>query len=181
MNNIMIDCETMCNKPTAAIVSIGAVQFDINTGETGKTFYQNINLQSCIDAGLTLSASTIMWWMDKDKAAQNSLLNNTKRIEDTLAGLSIWFSEFNDFQIWANSPSFDCVILKNAYNSLGQDLPWNYWNERDCRTLVQFNPELKKSIINDLPHDALSDCLYQIKYCSAIYNSININKVTLNS
>jgi len=178
MKNIMIDIETMCNRSTASIVSIGAVQFDLKTGETGKTFYQNIDLQSCIDAGLTLSASTIMWWIDKDKEAQNSLKSMPVKLTVALNSFETWLEECGGIycDIWANSPSFDCVILKNAFNACDIELPWRYYNERDCRTLVQFNPEIKKQMINDLAHDALSDCLYQIKYCSAIYNTININK-----
>lgn len=178
MNNIMIDIETMSSNYDAAIVSIGAAQFDIQTGNIGEKFYTNIDLQSCIDIGLSVSASTIMWWMSKEKEAQNSLINNPIRISDALHEFIIWCNAVNAIEstIWANSPSFDCVILKNAFNKCERNLPWNYWNERDVRTLISFNPDLKKSIINNLPHDALSDCLYQIKYCTAIYNSININK-----
>ena len=44
MKHIMIDLETMGNKSYSAIVSIGAVKFDIKTGETGETFYRNVNL-----------------------------------------------------------------------------------------------------------------------------------------
>ena len=116
--------------------------------------------------------------MDRDKEAQKSLLNNPMKLSFALYNLGDWMESCDamNCQIWANSPSFDCVILKNAFNACGINLPWNYWNERDCRTLVTFNPDIKKQIINDLPHGAVSDYLYQIKYCSAIWNSININK-----
>lgn len=175
-NSVMIDLETMDHKPTAAIVSIGAVQFDIITGEIGKTFYVNVDLQSCIDAGLTLSSSTIMWWMSKDKEAQNSLLNAPVSLSVALHSLEDWFVGLYDCEVWANSPSFDLNILDNAFGKLSMPLPWRYYNERCVRTLTAFNPQVRKEMVNDLPHDALSDCLYQIKYCVAIYNSININK-----
>lgn len=177
MNCIMIDCETMSTNHNAAIVSIGAVQFDMETGLVLKHFYVNIDLQSCIDRGLTLSASTIIWWMKQDKEAQNSLSNNPVHLDTALSWLDDWMDDCRamECQIWANSPSFDCVILKNAFTVCGMPLPWNYWNERDCRTLVALAPEIKKQIINNLPHDALHDCIYQVGYCSAIWNSININ------
>lgn len=176
MKNIMIDCETMSEKPDGAIVPIGAVQFDLLSGNVGKTFYINIDLQSCIDAGLTLSASTIMWWLKNDKESQSSLFDCPVSLKVALSSFEYYLDEVNsqECQIWANSRSFDCVMLKNAFNKVGIKLPWNYYNERDCRTLVFFNPGIKKSMVNDLAHDALSDCLFQIKYCSAIYNSINI-------
>jgi hypothetical protein len=134
----------------------------------------NIDPQTCIDAGLTFSASTVMWWLNQDKKAIESLMSN----QDTLACALNEFTLFinGEYEIWGNSARFDLGMLNNAYDALNLPLPWKYWQERDVRTLVAFNPELKKSIVNDLPHDAISDCLYQIKYCSAIYNSININK-----
>lgn len=172
MKHIMIDLETMDYRPTAAIVSIGAVQFDIQTGEIGKKFYTNVDLQSCINAGLTLCASTIMWWMSQDKEAQKSLSDAPVSLSVALHSLEDWFTGLDYCEVWANSPSFDLNILNNAFSKFAMPLPWRYYNERDCRTLVSFNPGIKKSIVNDLAHDALSDCLYQIKYCVAIWNSI---------
>lgn len=176
MNHIMIDIETMSSESNAAIVSIGAVQFDMQTGDTGKTFYLNVDLQSCIDSGLGLSASTIMWWLKQDKESQTSLFDCPVSLNVALLSFEGWLDDANaiDCQILANSPSFDCVILKNAFNAVGIKLPWNYWDERDCRTLVSFASQIKREMVNDLSHDALSDCKFQVRYCSAIWNSINI-------
>jgi hypothetical protein len=46
MNNLMLDLETMGNKPNAPIVAIGAVFFDPATGELGPQFYTAVNLAS---------------------------------------------------------------------------------------------------------------------------------------
>lgn len=104
MKDIMIDCETMSEKPNGAIVSIGAVQFDMGTGEIGKKFYKNIDLQSCINYGLTLSAGTIMWWMSKDKEAQNSLLKDCFDLQDALEYFEDWLisCQADKCRIWAN-------------------------------------------------------------------------------
>ena len=173
----MVDIETMGNKSKSAIISIGAVNFDIQSGETGRQFYCNISLQSCLDAGLTVNADTIMWWMRQSDEARKALNSNTIPLKQGLILFHNWLCEVpDDYQIWGNSARFDLGLLDDAYFSIGDKTPWNYWQERCVRTLVAFNPFLKKSIVNELPHDAISDCLYQIKYCSAIYNSININK-----
>lgn len=178
MKHIMIDIETCGTKPGCAIMSIGAVQFDLASGEIGKKFYCNIDLEDCQKHGLKLEASTVWWWLSQNKSAQESLSPNRELLEYALDKFERWFESINlqDVQVWANAPSFDLSVLEAAFNILGRKQPWFYWQERCVRTLVSFNPELKKSIVNDLPHDAISDCLYQIKYCSAIYNSININK-----
>lgn len=175
-NNIMIDIETFDSASTAAIVSIGAAQFDIETGEVGLTFYVNVDLQSCMDSGLTVSASTIMWWLSQDKQAKQSLLEAPVKLHKALHMFEQWIIKCGDCKIWANAPSFDCVILKNAFSKCDMQLPWKYYNEMCVRTLSAFNPQIRKNTINDLAHDALADCLYQIKYCSEIWNTININK-----
>jgi DNA polymerase III epsilon subunit-like protein len=38
LGHVMLDLETMGKRAGCAIVSIGAVEFDINTGEIGRTF-----------------------------------------------------------------------------------------------------------------------------------------------
>ena len=42
--HLMVDIETMGNQSNSAIVSIGAVEFNMATGETGKEFYTNVSL-----------------------------------------------------------------------------------------------------------------------------------------
>lgn len=46
MNHLMVDLETMGNGPYAPVISIGAVFFDLKTGETGEDFSVNISLES---------------------------------------------------------------------------------------------------------------------------------------
>lgn len=171
--HVMVDIETMGNKSRSAIISIGAVHFDMQTGETGKLFSCNVSLQSCIDAGLIVNADTILWWMQQDDKARQSLLQNTMPLKTALINFHNWLVELpENYEIWGNGARFDLGILDDAYHAIGDTTPWKFWQERDVRTLVSFNPSVKKSIVNDLPHDAISDCLYQIKYCSAIYNTL---------
>ena len=61
-------------------------------------------------------------------------------------------------------------------NKIGKDIPWDYRNERDVRTLVSFNPKFKKETpFNGIEHHGIDDCKHQIKYCVATYNSLNID------
>jgi hypothetical protein len=172
MNNIMLDIETMGSESFSSIVSIGALEFDIETGKTGREFYVNVDLQSCLDLGLIVNASTIMWWLKQSEQARQDLTNGTVLpIKEAL----LKFAQFcnKDYQIWGNSARFDCGILQNAYNKADMHIPWDFRKERCVRTLVSFNPELK----NNFPtagtaHNALSDCYYQVGYCSAIWSSL---------
>lgn len=49
VNHLMIDIETMGNKPTAPIVAIGAVFFDPQSSELGAEFYVAVNLASAME------------------------------------------------------------------------------------------------------------------------------------
>jgi len=171
--HLMIDIETMGNDSYSSIVSIGALEFDIDTGKTGKEFYVNVDLQSCLDVGLIINASTVLWWMKQNDQARKDLVDrNVVPIKTALED----FSKFcnTNYQIWGNSARFDCGILQNAYNKVGIPIPWDFRKERCVRTLVSFHPETKKKYeFNGTAHNALADCYYQAGYCSAIWTVLH--------
>lgn len=173
-NHLMLDLETMGSKSNSAIVSIGAVEFDIETGKTGEEFYKVISLQSAIDLGLEMDASTVIWWMQQsDEARKDLCVPNRHHIAEVLNDFK-WFCKDKDYHVWGNSARFDCGILQNAYSKLNQPVPWDFRKERDVRTLVSFAPSLKKTIpVPGTKHNALDDCYYQIEYCAVIYNFLS--------
>jgi len=173
LNHIMVDIETMGTSSYSAIVSIAAVEFDINTGATGNTFYINIDLQSCLDAGLKTDEETVQWWSNQSEKAKMMLNEEKVNLKEAL----LMFKRFcrNDCKIWGNSARFDLGILENAYQVTGIKQPWQYYNERCVRTLVGFYPDIKKNTpFVGTPHNAIDDCLHQIKYCTAIWKSIKV-------
>lgn len=173
MKHIMIDIETMGNGSNTAIVSIGAVKFDLNTGETGDTFYKIVDLQSCLDIGLNVKGSTIMWWLSQSEESRKELYENKgKSIDVVLED----FSKFctTEYEVWGNSPRFDLGILHDAYRKLNLDISWNFRKERDVRTLVSFAPDIKENYkFEGVLHNALNDCYNQIGYCVEIWNKLN--------
>lgn len=172
MEHLMIDIETMANESFSAIISLAAVEFDINTGQTGKEFYINISLQSCIDLGLIVNADTIMWWMKQSDEARKSLTGDSVSINEALLSFSGFCNK--DYQVWGNSARFDLGILQNAYNKAKLPICWDFRKERCVRTLVSFRPETKayyKYI--GTAHNALADCYNQIAYCSLIWSEMN--------
>lgn len=169
----MLDLETMGNESFSSIISIGAVEFDIENGKTGKEFYTNVDLQSCIDLGLIMNASTVMWWMQQNEKARKDLTERTSLpIIEALKDFANFCNK--DYQIWGNSARFDCGILQNAYNKAGISIPWDFRKERCVRTLVSFAPEIKNQIeFKGIRHNSIDDCKYQIEYCSIIWNKLN--------
>lgn len=175
--HLMLDIETLGTKSNSAIISIGAVEFDIETGETGETFYRNVSLKSSVDSGLIIDPDTVMWWLGQDLSARKSL---TEGGVTQLPQALLDFNDFctKDYEVWGNSARFDLGIMSNAYEKTFISIPWNFRLERCVRTLVSLNPSIKDNIVfKGTAHNALHDCYHQIKYCSETFNSFEIKKV----
>lgn len=173
MKHVMLDIETFGTRSNSVIATIGAVYFDLDTGELGDTFYKRIDIGSCCDAGLELCGQTYYWWSHQDEKARREVFEQFLRISLRL-GLKR-LSEFikEDSFVWGNSARFDCGLIENAYHALGLEIPWKFYNERDVRTLVSFAPEIKEKFKREgIHHHALDDCYHQIKYCCEIYKTL---------
>lgn len=172
--HIMVDLETLGTESDSVIMSIAAVPFDLQSGRTGTPYYTNVDIQSCLDVGLKISGSTLAWWMKQNSAAITRLLSGeSKSLSMALVGLRDAFT-WDAAHVWGNSARFDLGILESAYLKCHTTIPWKFYNERDVRTLVSFNPDVKANMrFFGTSHDAVDDCLHQIRYCSAIWNSLS--------
>lgn len=170
--HLMVDIETMGTESYSPILSIAAVEFNLETGATGKVFEKHITLSSNMQMGLNPDPDTLMWWLGQSEDARQGLINAEKM---TLNGALMMFQKFcntlePDFEIWGNSARFDLGLLQNAYNRALNPIPWNFRKERCVRTLVSFRPD--KKVFKGVLHDALGDCYNQIKYCSETWNML---------
>ncbi|MFA5366369.1 MAG: 3'-5' exonuclease [Dehalococcoidia bacterium] len=175
LGHLMLDLETMGTRPGCAIVSIGAVEFDIETGKFGRHFYERVELQSCLDVGLFVEAHTVYWWMQQSEAARKEIYNPDNRIDlhTALTKLGSFMADLEVFYIWGNGASFDFGILQAAVYASGyKKVPWNFRLERDVRTITMIAPEMKQSMpFCGTVHNALDDCIHQIKYVSEIWKT----------
>ena len=165
MNNIMIDIETLDNVPGCAILQIGAVRFDEETGAlANESFIVNVSLNSCLDAGLTVNESTFKWWMHQDDNARKMLFSPLPmKLGSALNELAKYINR--DDYIWCHA-NFDMPCLDVAFRKAGVNPPWKYSNVRDLRTYFatrRFDPKTdQKDDPNLVRHNAIGDCLWQI-------------------
>ncbi len=174
--DVMLDLETLGNKSNTAILSIGAVEFNIETGETGREFYTTVDLQSCLDVGLKINGSTFYWWMQQNEAARKAVCQPGLDIELALQHFTTWMEGCVDkVRIWGNGARFDIGLIEDAYVACGyQDMPWHFRSERDVRTLAAFAPEIKGNYPNSgIEHHPISDCKHQIGYCHETWIKLN--------
>lgn len=181
--HVMLDLETMGNKSNAALISLGAVEFDIDTGETGREFYSRIDLQSCLDRGLVINASTLYWWLTQNRQAQEEIAKGGDDLAAVLEGFRFWLhGTVKGVKLWGNSTRFDVGLLEDAYVACDyKEMPWKFRDERDLRTLVAFAPEIKMKIVQErkltksIEHHPIFDCKTQIAYASEIWNKLKTN------
>lgn len=181
--HVMVDLETMGKKHNAPIVAIGAVVFDPATGSIGESFYKVVCLESSVNWGAVIDPSTVIWWLKQSSEARSAIVNDDAiPLQDAL----LQFREFvsdnvaggsKKAQVWGNGASFDNSILRSSYDCIAEDYPWEYWNDRDVRTMVELGQAISFDPKTTLPfegsrHNALADAIHQARYVSAIWQRI---------
>jgi len=163
----MIDLETMGTRPTAPIVSIGAVAFDA-TGIHDK-FYVNVDLTSAVAAGGIIDPSTVMWWMSQSDESRAALLvkDDQYSVVGALSALSAWGDWGKVTGVWGNGATFDNVILRETYYRAAVPCPWPFWNDRCYRTIKTIYPNVEL-VRSGTHHNALDDARTQAEHLIAI-------------
>lgn len=174
MKHAMIDLETLSTARNAVFLSIGAVQFDLETGKFGETFYANIDLASARALGLHVDVNTVKWWMEQRPEIFTMMFQNPDYIATVLANFANWMYKEDIEFVWGNSASFDLGILGNAFDAIGMERPWKYSGERCFRTLKGLFPQFIESLKfkRELEHDPVYDCKKQIVQLINIMDNI---------
>ena len=165
-NHIMVDIETLSTKTNAVITQIAMVRFCPKTGDIFDTISYDINIQSCLDIGLTVDANTLNFWFSQSKEAQQRALNfeaDTKHIKEVMESVNSFISRCGkDIRMWGKGPSFDLTKLDYINELLGFEKPWKFWLERCVRTMIADVDSARTLDFVGVPHVALDDCIHQI-------------------
>lgn len=169
--DVMLDLETMGNGSRAAILAIGAVYFGASAATIApadREFYIKVDLQSCLDAGLEMDASTVLWWLQQSDEARRVIACE----EGVTLGEAIdRFSKFlgaRDARVWGNGAVFDNAIMANAARALRLPWTWAFWNDRCYRTLRALRPDISAGEFLGVKHNALADAKFQAAHAEAI-------------
>ena len=187
MKHVMIDLETMGITPQAPIVSIGAILFDPNLNKLGnkknnETFYEELDYseqdrkpcQSTVDWWNT--QSTVDWWNTQSEAAKNAL-GGLEDLPDVLIKLAKFIPK--NAKVWGNGSTFDIAMLEDAYRQYDMEIPWAFWNVRDCRTVVDMFETQRGGLGQNRKannHNALDDATNQAKYIIKMWRKLVFGK-----
>ena len=170
----MIDLETLHTRPHAVILVLAGIKFN-RYKQTFSTFeeipkedifYRKIKVRSCLKIGMEIDPKTLSWWKKQKLEIRNEAFGAPRdKIEDVLSLFSKWVQKTTDpnyVKIWGHGAGFDCSILKEAYIRCELKAPWNFWNERDTRTLYDIANIKTNELPSQSKHHALYDCYRQI-------------------
>jgi hypothetical protein len=165
------------------IMEIGAVNFNIDTGEELSSFSTLINFESCVEKGLEANAETMEFLhgnitlaatLEKSKASPVTIVK-------ALTNFTNWIKEcqFNnprmtprpEVLVWGNGSVADNVWIKSAYRAcgMGNKIPWMYYGDRCVRTVVQecFDVTGRNYMREEkrvgTVHVAMDDCRHQVR------------------
>lgn len=172
----MLDLETLGQSSNAFIVQICITTFSLDDPTySRKSWSTNIDVWR-LQVGSESDQSTIQWWQSQDRDVRSRVMGGLQTLPNALTELMEWvLAQGKIDYLWANSPSFDCVILDNACkrNHIDNKLP-KFWAWRDMRTVVA----LANDMGAELPklrntHDAEQDVINQISLVEKAIDFIN--------
>lgn len=178
--HVMIDIETLGTGFDSVVASIGAVQFNPDTGHVGNGRNWLVSVEDSARLGFKVDCETIDWWKRQPEAARKQL-DGEQLVRSVTLELLDWLNKLcdkDDLIVWGNGPTFDLAILRNLFEQMDYDLPWHYWNERCVRTQVEVGRLLgidpKKTLEFDgVQHVALDDAKHQARYVSVIWQQVS--------
>lgn len=167
MSDIMVDLETLDTRPSSIILSIGACK--VNWGgdfEPTHDFYRIISVESCKEVGLTESASTRAFWNGQPEEARKVFTDPNVSLLQGLSDFANYLRTFgvSKVKLWGNGSDFDNVILTHAYDKLGLNAPWRFYNNRCFRTVRKtFSHLIEEPDRTGTHHNALDDAKFQAR------------------
>lgn len=185
--NVMINLETLSTHANAAIIEIGAVEFNKYTGDIGERLNIIINPSDWCKNERHVDGNTVQWWLKQSKQAIERFTTQQKDIEylnldKALEQLKYFINDCGNYDeeqsvvVWVNGSTMDITILQSAYEHFNMKLPWKYWSVNDVRTIVGLNPLIKENckFTEGIKHSAVSDCLHQIKYLTDAIKTLTV-------
>jgi len=168
----MVDLETLAQDTDSVIVSVGAVKFSFIHDDI-ETFYTNVDPRDGKRLGLRITEDTLEWWRKQNPEAVKAWIKNGVSVDEFTTRFTNWLGADSDkIEMWAQGIDFDFPIMKSNYQAVDKPFPWKWWNQSDSRTvfkIAQFNTKTAERVGHY--HNALDDCMNQIRWLKNILNN----------
>lgn len=161
--DLMIDLETLGVGPTAAVMEIGAVAFNLFDKKMDAGWWHHVDVATSIILGGTTDAETATWWRKRGRSTPPE--NSMASVPDILISLCdyVGMECVERPRVWCKGPAFDAAILDFHAARAGMVLPWRYASVRCVRTIIDLAEILGMPRVSEEPsHHAAEDCVLQI-------------------
>jgi len=174
-----IDLETLGLSFNAPVIAIGVAAFNIDDGTIFDKFYLNVDWHSNVELGRALQPGTMQWWLKQSEEARLALINKNADgipLPDALTNMHTWMlgiEEKKRVKPWGNGATFDISILEHAFQGCKLLPPWEFWNIRDMRTIVDVAAVDKNDLKREgTHHNALDDAVFQAEVISRAWRKL---------
>ena len=137
--HIMLDLETLDNKPTSYILELAAVEFDPLTGKIINELHLRTPREEPQDKS-TAATSTVLWWQRTNSNKFTDLCKNgdeTRTLSEICAKLrDFFYTADGTLNVWCTG-TFDTDIINHfvrSYDSYTHGELVEFWQVRDVRT-----------------------------------------------
>jgi hypothetical protein len=165
MKHLMIDTETLGQRPGAALLALAVQPFGPRGLDDGGLEWL-VSPDSAAAHG-HVDPDTVAWHEGDARRAEvlararregvslNEALRGLVKTVNELGGPKVW--------VWTRGPDFDVgMILRPAFDAVGLAPPWDFWRVRDVRTLP-----LPRQPRGTVAHTALADARAQARRVAA--------------
>ena len=158
MIEAMTDIETLDTKNSAVVFQIGLVIFKEN--KTISKHQWNLQIDEQLKIGRTVSASTLAFHLGIPENLKSSIESGAGiySFRESMKGFQAVVASHEIKNFWAKG-SFDFNILESLLQDYNIGPPWKFFQLRELRTLMSECKVPK----GDVSHNALEDCIAQIK------------------
>ena len=182
---VCIDLETMGVSADAVVLSIAAVAFDTKKISSELELRSHSFVVNCTEASnfalqRTFDQSTVDWWASQSNEAKMALQEPEPiHVVQAVKAFDTWVRSLPQrvCSVWANSPSFDHVILQHLYKQAGLRWPFSYHIERDCRTLKNICGAGLEFFTFQPKHSALSDVLSEVAMIQLLLQNLREHQI----
>lgn len=169
-DNLMIDIETLGTQPDAVILQIGWCRFGpggvMEERHSASNGLIDVAVKRQLEMGRTVDAGTLQWWMQQVAEGTPCPIGGGLDIDYALSDFGRFAKSQGTFfkNVWANSPSFDCVLLDHAFRQNRMEFPFSFRTWLDFRTAMKamrFDPKTLPRV--GTHHNALDDAIWQAR------------------
>lgn len=178
-NHAMIDIETLGVGVSAPLFEIGVCVFNLEEKLILGSRQIDVDiLDVMLKTGFCSQVETLEWWRGQDY--DPTVKRRVTPLALALQMLNEVIDNNNVEKVWANSPSFDCVILERHYEACGIPRSWTFRQELDFRTMLWFAEEKGwQRPVEILKHRAENDAVSQANQLLEIISYVEADRSAL--